>query len=184
MKTVYDEFRALLLREIAELRSGDPSDPAVCVGPVIDERSAERIVSWIAEAQAQGARIVCGGMREGNVITPTLFEGTDATMRVESEEIFGPVATLAAVDTFDAAIESANASRFGLQAGVFTHDVRRIGRAFDELDVGGVIANDYPTLRIDNMPYGGIKESGFGREGVRYAMEEMSERKVLVVNYT
>ena len=104
-------------------------------------------------------------------------------MRIESEEVFGPVATLAPVASLDDAIARTNASRFGLQAGIFTYDVRAIAHAFDALEVGGVIANDYPTLRVDNMPYGGVKESGFGREGVRYAMEEMSERKVLVVNY-
>ena len=180
---LYERFRALLLAEIAELRTGDPRDPDVVVGPVIDERSADRIMAWIGEARAAGARIACGGTRDGNTIAPTLLEETDGAMRVECDEVFGPVAAIAPVASLDDAIARTNASRFGLQAGIFTHDVRTIARAFDELDVGGVIANDYPTLRVDNMPYGGVKESGFGREGVRYAMEEMSERKVLVVNY-
>lgn len=184
MRSRYDEFRARLLRETAALRCGDPADPDVSVGPVIDERSADRICAWIEEARAAGARVLCGNTREGNVIAPTLLEDTTADMRVECEEIFGPVATIAPVDSLDDAFALVNASRFGLQAGIFTHDVRIIARAFDELDVGGVIANDYPTLRVDNMPYGGIKESGFGREGVRYAMEEMSERKVLIIKTT
>lgn len=182
MQDCYDRFRALLLREIEELRCGDPRDPGVVVGPVIDARSADRIMTWIDEAIASGARVLCGNRREANVIAPTLLEGTTAEMRVECEEVFGPVAVIAPVASLDDAIARTNASRFGLQAGIFTYDVRTIARAFEELEVGGVIANDYPTLRIDNMPYGGIKESGFGREGVRYAMEEMSERKVLVVN--
>lgn len=180
---LYDRFRDELLREIAALKCGDPSDPRVVAGPVIDAASADRIMAWIAEAEAAGARVACGNRREGNVIAPTLLEETDAQMRVESDEVFGPVATLAPVASLDEAIARTNASRFGLQAGVFTNDMRAILRAFDELQVGGVIANDYPTLRVDNMPYGGVKESGFGREGVRYAMEEMSERKVLVLNY-
>ncbi len=183
MEGVYARFRELLLQEIAALRSGDPADPGVMVGPVIDARSADRICAWVDEAVRAGARVLCGNTREGNIIEPTLLEGTDPAMRIEYEEVFGPVATIAPAVSIGDAIERVNAGRFGLQAGIFTHDVRIIARAFDDLDVGGVIANDYPTLRVDNMPYGGIKDSGFGREGVRYAMEEMSERKVLVIKY-
>ncbi len=183
VQDVYERFRELLLNEIESLRCGDPRDAGVVVGPVIDAASAARIMAWIGEAVDGGARVLCGNRREGNVIAPTLLEGTIDSMRVECEEVFGPVATISPVASLEEAISRTNASRFGLQAGVFTYDMRAVTRAFDELEVGGVIANDYPTLRVDNMPYGGVKESGFGREGVRYAMEEMSERKVLVLNY-
>ena len=179
----YAAFRDAFLEEVAALHVGDPGDERTIVGPVIDERSADRIAAWIDEARAGGATIERGGERTANLIHPTLLSGTTNAMRVESEEIFGPVATIAPVDSLDEAIARTNDSRYGLQAGVFTHDVRAIARAFEGLQVGGVVANDYPTLRIDNFPYGGIKDSGFGREGVRYAMDEMSERKTLVVNY-
>jgi acyl-CoA reductase-like NAD-dependent aldehyde dehydrogenase len=179
----YDAFLTLMLREIDALAVGDPDDERTIVGPVIDERSADRIEAWIAEAVAGGARILRGGERAGTLIAPTLLADTQPEMRVECEEIFGPVATISPVDSLDEAIARTNASRYGLQAGVFTNDVRAIGKAFESLQVGGVVVNDYPTLRVDNFPYGGVKDSGFGREGVRYAMDEMSERKTLVVKY-
>ncbi len=179
----YDAFLALLLDEIRALAVGDPNDEATIVGPVIDDRSAERIDAWVREALAGGAKQLAGKPREGRLIYPTLLTGTSAEMKVECEEIFGPVATIAAVDSLDEGIARINASRYGLQAGVFTTDVRTIGACFERVDVGGLVINDYPTLRVDNFPYGGIKESGFGREGVRYAMDEMSEIKTLVVKY-
>jgi acyl-CoA reductase-like NAD-dependent aldehyde dehydrogenase len=179
----YEAFVDALLRETDGLPAGDPNEETTVVGPVIDERSAVRIDAWIDEAVADGARVLRRPKRQGTLIPPVILTGTMPSMKVECEEIFGPVATIAAVQSLDEAIERTNASRYGLQAGVFTNDVRAIGRAFDGLQVGGVIVNDYPTLRIDNFPYGGIKESGFGREGVRYAMDEMSELKTLVVKY-
>ncbi len=179
----YDDFLALLNAEIEALVVGDPNDESTVVGPVIDEVSAKRIETWITEALASGAQLIRGGKRNGTMIPPTLLSETTPAMKVECEEVFGPVATIARVSSLDEAIERTNATRYGLQAGVFTNDVRAIGKAFEGLQVGGVIVNDYPTLRIDNFPYGGIKESGFGREGVRYAMDEMSELKTLVVKY-
>lgn len=179
----YDEFLPLVLEEIDRLAVGDPHDESTIVGPVIDEVSAKRIEAWIAEAVADGAQLLRGGERTGTLVAPTLLTETNPAMKVECEEIFGPVATIARVSSLDEAIERTNATRYGLQAGIFTNDVRAIGKAFEDLQVGGVVANDYPTLRIDNFPYGGIKESGFGREGVRYAMDEMSELKTLVVKY-
>ena len=179
----YEEFLTLLLAEIDALTVGDPLDESTIVGPVIDEVSAKRIETWIAEAIASGATRLRGGNRKGTLIAPTLLTETTPSMKVECEEIFGPVATISRVASLDEAIERTNATRYGLQAGVFTNDVRAIGKAFEGLQVGGVIVNDYPTLRIDNFPYGGIKESGFGREGVRYAIDEMSELKTLVVKY-
>ena len=180
---VYERFLNVLLDEIDALGVGDPADEATIIGPVIDEPSAQRIQAWIDEAVDAGARIVRGGERRATLIPPTLLARTTPDMRVECEEVFGPVATIASVTSLDEAIERTNATRYGLQSGLFTNDVRAIGQAFEGLQVGGVIVNDYPTLRIDNFPYGGIKDSGFGREGVRYAMDEMSELKVLVVKY-
>ncbi|MDE2481116.1 MAG: aldehyde dehydrogenase family protein [bacterium] len=179
----YDAFLERLLAETAHLKAGDPSDDDTIVGPLIDTAAADRVERWIREALAGGATLLAGGTRARDVIAPTLLADTTPDMLVECEEIFGPVTTIVAVDDLDAGIARANASRYGLQAGVFTNDVRAIARAFEGLDVGGVVINDYPTLRIDNFPYGGIKESGFGREGVRYAMDEMSELKTLVVKY-
>ena len=179
----YDAFLEALLSEIAGLAVGDPSDERTVVGPVIDDRSAERIAAWVDEAIAGGAQQLAGKARKGRLIYPTLLAHTQPSMKVECEEIFGPVATIAPVENLDEGIERINASKYGLQAGVFTTDVRTIGECFERIDVGGMIVNDYPTLRVDNFPYGGIKQSGFGREGVRYAMDEMSELKTLVVKY-
>jgi glyceraldehyde-3-phosphate dehydrogenase (NADP+) len=182
-RSVYDSFAELYRRETTALQVGDPAGAGTIVGPMIDTAAADRVMAWIDEAARGGARIVTGGSRSGNVLTPTILTDTTPDMKVESEEIFGPVATLAPVDSIDEAFARVNDTRYGLQAGVFTFDVRIIAKAFEELQVGGVIANDYPTLRVDNFPYGGVKDSGFGREGVRYAMEEMTELKTLVVKY-
>lgn len=179
-RSVYVPFRDRLLAEVALLRAGDPADPGVVVGPVIDERHAARIESWIAEARSRGAT-VHGGERRGNLIHPAVVENAPADARICCEEVFGPVVVLAPFDSFDEALARANESRFGLQAGLFTDSATRIRRAWRELEVGGVIANDYPTFRQDNMPYGGVKESGLGREGVRYAMEEYTEPRILVL---
>ncbi len=179
----YEDFLALLLAEIGKIAVGDPNDEATVVGPVIDDRSAERIAAWIDEAVAGGAVQLYGKPREGRLIYPTLLANVKSSMKVSCEEVFGPVSTIASVDSLEEGIARVNDTRYGLQAGVFTTDVRTIGACYDRIDVGGLIVNDYPTLRIDNFPYGGIKESGFGREGVRYAMDEMSELKTLVVKY-
>jgi glyceraldehyde-3-phosphate dehydrogenase (NADP+) len=149
---------------------------------MIDEAAAVRVDSWVAEAEAQGARALLRGTRKGALLSPTILTDVKNDMKVSCLEIFGPVATLTPYDEFEQALRMVNDSTFGLQAGVFTHDVRRIHQAFRELEVGGVVINDFPTLRVDNFPYGGVKDSGLGREGVRYAMEEMSEPRMLVVN--
>src|SRR5215469_1264581 len=182
-RSVYERFAQLYRGETKALGIGDPAQASTIVGPLIDTASADRVESWIGEAVGAGAKLVSGGTRRGNVIEPTILTGTTPAMKVESEEVFGPVATLTAVDSIDEAFAHVNATRYGLQAGVFTFDVRTIAKAFVELQVGGVIANDYPTLRVDNFAYGGVKDSGFGREGVRYAMDEMTELKTLVVKY-
>jgi len=182
-RPVFERFEELYRRETEALAVGDPTGAATVVGPMIDTAAADRVMSWLDEAAHAGAHVVTGGSRNGNVIAPTILTDTKPDMKVEKEEIFGPVATIAPVDSIDEAFRRVNDTRYGLQAGVFTFDVRTIAKAFDELQVGGVIANDYPTLRVDNFPYGGVKDSGFGREGVRYAMEEMTELKTLVVKY-
>jgi acyl-CoA reductase-like NAD-dependent aldehyde dehydrogenase len=179
----YDTFLQRLLEEIRQLGVGDPNSESTVVGPLIDAANAARVEAWIDEARSAGATVLLDGKRDGNVIAPVLLANTKPDMKVECEEVFGPVATIAPVDSLEEAIDRTNATKYGLQAGVFTNDIRSIGVAFEGLDVGGVIVNDYPTLRIDNFPYGGIKDSGFGREGVRYAMDEMSELKVLVAKY-
>lgn len=179
-RPAYEVFRGKLLAEVEKIPSGDPRAPDVLVGPVIDEGHARRIEGWIEDARRRGAT-VRGGARRGTVIEPAVLEGVPADAPISCEEVFGPVVLLAPFDTFDEAIGIANDSRFGLQAGVFTRDLGRVRRAWRELEVGGVIANDYPTFRVDNMPYGGVKDSGLGREGVRYAMEDYTEPRVLVL---
>lgn len=179
-RSVYDRFRDELLAQVARLGVGDPADEATVVGPIIDETHARRIESWIEEARSRGA-IVHGGGRKGTLIEPAVLENVPADAKIACEEVFGPVILLAPFDSFDEAIHQANESRYGLQAGIFTDSLSKVRKAFRELEVGGVIANDYPTFRQDNMPYGGVKDSGLGREGLRYAMEDFTEPRVLVL---
>ena len=180
---VYPLFKRRFLKAIRDdVRVGDPRERTTVVGPIIDSSSADRIMEWIREAKRGGARVLCGGKRKGNVIEPTVLTNVDPRMKISCREAFGPVVTLAPYGDFREALKHANDSVYGLQAGVFTRDVDRIHAAFRELDVGGVIINDYPTFRVDNMPYGGVKNSGLGREGVTYAIQEMTEPKLLVLN--
>jgi len=181
-RPVYQRFKNRFLQATRSLGVGNPMNPKTVVGPCINLDAAKRIIEWIEEAQARGARILCGGVRRGTMVQPTVIEGAPSDSRVKSLEVFGPVVTLDPYNRFEQACADVNRSAFGLQAGVFTHDCRRIEYAFRMLDVGGVIANDYPTFRLDHFPYGGVKDSGLGREGVRYSMEEMTERKILVTN--
>lgn len=176
-------FEEKLLANIRACRVGNPMEEGVDVGPVIDENSAKRIQGWVDEAVAQGARVLAGGSRDGAVVMPTVLTDTVKGMKVEDEEIFGPVLTLNSFQTFDEAVARANDSRYGLQGGIFTNDLRRAFQALEDWDVGGLMVNDVSIYRIDNMPFGGWKESGVGREGTRYAMDEMSEIKLLVINY-
>jgi acyl-CoA reductase-like NAD-dependent aldehyde dehydrogenase len=178
---IFDEFVKKLGMATQKLRLGDPGEEATDVGPMIRLADAERADQWIAEAVALGARVICGGTRSGAMLTPTVLTGTAETQKVNCEEIFAPVVTVERYEEFGEALERVNRSPYGLQAGVFTRDIKRIMRAYDELEVGGVIAGDVPTFRIDHMPYGGVKDSGSGREGIRYAIEEMTEPKLLVI---
>ncbi len=174
-------LRDELVARTMALRVGDPLDESSDLGPLISLDEALRIESWVEAARSRGATILCGGHRDRSCYAPTLIEDAPSDAQVSCEEVFGPVATLLAFDEFDDALRLANASRYGLQAGVFTNDLRNAMRAFDELEVGGVIVGDVPSLRIDAMPYGGAKDSGVGREGVRYAIAEMTEPHLLVM---
>ena len=177
-----EQFTDLLVSAARKLKLGDPMDESTDVGPLIRELDAMRAEEWIQEAVAAGAQVRCGGHRQGALLEPTVLTHTQPEMRVNCLEIFAPVVTVEAYDDFDDAVRRVNASPFGLQAGVFTHDARLIFRAYEELEAGGIIAGDVPTFRMDQMPYGGMKESGSGREGLRYAIEDMTERKLLVLN--
>ena len=177
---VLPAFRALLLAEVEKLVVGDPALPEVVVGPLIDRAATDRVELWVKEAIAGGAVLLTGGGRTNNVLQPVVLEGARADHKVHTEEVFGPVLLLDGYARFEDAIAQVNDSRFGLQAGLFTDSARLVAQASDELEVGGIIVNDVPTYRADNMPYGGMKDSGLGREGVRYAMDDFCERKVVV----
>lgn len=180
---IYDEFARRLVKEVESLKVGDPMDPTVDVGPVIDRGNVERIDAWVREAVAEGAEVLTGGKADGPFFAPTLLSRVDPEMKVCREEVFGPVVTISPYQTFEEALERVSDSRFGLQAGVFTNDVQRAFQAHRELEVGGVILNDVSAFRADQMPYGGSKDSGFGREGLRFAMEEMTEPRIMVFSH-
>ncbi len=180
--TIFDRFVEALLEETSSLKLGDPLDESTDAGPLINEDAARRIESWVDEAREAGAEVLTGGRREGNLFEPTVITGTSPEMKVCCEEVFGPVVVAERFEDFDEALSMVNNSAYGLQAGIFTRDINRAHRAFRELEVGGLIINDIPTYRVDHMPYGGVKKSGFGKEGVRYAMEEMTELKLMVLN--
>ena len=182
-RAVQQRFTELLVQKVSACKVGNPMEEGIDVGPVIDEGSAIRIQSWVDEAVAQGARVLCGGTRDKTVVQPTVLTDTRAGMKVEDEEIFGPVLTLNTYDEFDDAVKRCAESRYGLQGGLFTQDLRRAFRAIEDWEVGGLMVNDVPIYRIDNMPFGGWKASGTGREGTRYAMEDMSDIRHLVINY-
>jgi acyl-CoA reductase-like NAD-dependent aldehyde dehydrogenase len=181
--SVFDRFRDLLVEEVRKVPCGDPADPKTIVGPIIDGGHLKRISAWVDEAKAGGATVLTGGHvvdEAHHVYTATLLTGTSNSMKVSCAEAFGPVATLERAADFGAAIAAVNDSTYGLQAGVFTNDFGHVKRAHEELEVGGVIINGIPGFRVDSMPYGGIKDSGLGREGLKYAIEEMSEPRLLV----
>lgn len=181
-RSAFAKFTDLLLEGVKKLRTGDPLDESTDLGPLIRESDAIRASDWIQEAVRGGARLLCGGERCGPVLEPTVLTGTRAEMKVNCQEIFAPVVTVEPYDDFNQALRQINNSPYGLQAGIFTRDAKLIFTAYEELEVGGLIAGDVPAFRIDHMPYGGVKDSGLGREGLRYAIEEMTEPKLLVMN--
>jgi glyceraldehyde-3-phosphate dehydrogenase (NADP+) len=179
---IYEDFKEVFLETIhREVVTGDPSREDTVAGPFIDAAAAARVRAWLEEALAGGARLACGGPGEGNLMPPTVLEDVTREMKVWHQEIFGPVATLTPFADFAQALELANDSVYGLQAGVFTPNLAHAWQAFETLEVGAVILNDAPVFRLDHMPYGGVKVSGLGREGVRYAMEELTELRLLAL---
>lgn len=179
--SVYEPLREKLVQATRALHMGNPKDEATFIGPMISEKEAQRLSTWIQAAVDRGAKVLCGGQREGVMLEATLLEQVPDDEPLACEEAFGPVAILEPFDDFDAALDRVNASKFGLQAGVFTRDLYRAQEAWDRLEVGGVVIGDVPSFRVDHMPYGGVKDSGLGREGIRYAIEDMTEIRLMVV---
>ncbi|MEA3474824.1 MAG: aldehyde dehydrogenase family protein [Candidatus Cloacimonadota bacterium] len=178
---IYVSFVSKFIEKIKELKSGHPLDENVFLNSMITETEAIRAKKWVNEAVDSGAKILCGGERKGNNFSATVLTDTTPDMKVEAKEIFAPVVAINSFKDFKDAVEMVNNTIYGLQAGVFSNNMKNIFYAFENLEVGGVIINDVPTFRVDQMPYGGIKNSGFGREGVKYAMEEMTEMKLMVI---
>jgi len=179
---IFDKWTENFVENAKSLKKGNPLDEMTELSAMIDENAAKKAQGWIEEAVANGAKILCGNKRNGAMLEATVLSNTNPEMRVVSEEIFAPVAVVEKFASFEEAVETANQTKYGLQAGVFTNDLRNMQFAAENLEYGGVIINDVPTFRVDNMPYGGVKDSGFGREGVRFAMEEMSEIRLVVLN--
>jgi acyl-CoA reductase-like NAD-dependent aldehyde dehydrogenase len=179
--SVYDRFREMLVAKTKTLVAGNPHDRGTFIGPMISEKEATRLKGWVDAAVEGGATLLCGGKREGAMLEATLLEDVPLDSKANCEEAFGPLANLSRFSDWDAALAQVNDSRFGLQAGIFTRDIHQVLEAWDTLDVGGIVVNDVPSYRVDNMPYGGVKDSGLGREGIRFAMEDMSEIRNLVI---
>jgi acyl-CoA reductase-like NAD-dependent aldehyde dehydrogenase len=180
--SIYGKFTELFLARVSKLKVGDPLDESSDLGPMIRESDAVRASDWVQEAVRGGARLLCGGKRNGLLLEPTVLTGTKPDMKVNCREIFAPVVTVEPYNDFASALREINNSAYGLQAGLFARDAKLIFQAYEELEIGGLVAGDVPTFRIDHMPYGGVKDSGLGREGLRYAIEEMTEPKLLVMN--
>lgn len=178
---LYDRFRDQLVEKTKGLVAGDPKDEKTFIGPMISEKEATRLHGWIESAVEKGGKLLCGGQREGAMLEATLLEDVPPGEAVVCEEAFGPVAVLSRFDDFDAALRAVNDSVFGLQAGIFTRDLYKAQKAWDVLEVGGVVIGDVPSWRVDHMPYGGVKESGLGREGVKFAIEDMTEIRLMVI---
>jgi len=181
-ESIYDRFMGEFIPRSQKLKMGDPLNEGTDIGPMINLEAAKQTEEWIDEAKGMGARVVCGGKRNGAMFEPTILENVIPDLRISWLEAFAPVVVVYSYSDFAKALEAVNYSIYGLQAGVFTNDLKKAFDAYEKLEVGGVIVNDVPTFRIDHMPYGGVKQSGFGREGIRYAIEEMSELKLLALN--
>ena len=180
---IYETFKDKLVSASRSLKMGDPRKEDTFIGPMITEKEAERLHAWIQSAVQRGARVLCGGERDGAMLEATLLEDVPVDTEICAQEAFGPVAVLSRFDDFDQALDMANDSAFGLQAGIFTRDIHKAHQAWEKLEVGGVIIGDVPSWRADQMPYGGVKDSGLGREGVRFAMEDMTEVRLMVVRH-
>jgi acyl-CoA reductase-like NAD-dependent aldehyde dehydrogenase len=180
-ESIYDTLKEKLIAATKELKSGDPKDPDTFIGPMISEYEAERLHGWIDTAVAAGATLLCGGIRHGAMLEATLLENVPRSEDVYCKEAFGPVASLSSFSDFDAALDEVNDSVYGLQAGIFTRDIYKMNKAWNILEVGGVVIGDVPSWRVDHMPYGGVKNSGLGREGIRWAIEDLTECRLLVL---
>ena len=180
-ESIYDEFKSAFVEKVSQLVHGDPLDESTFIGPMIAESEAKRLEDWIKQAVSKGADLLCGGKREGAMLEATILENVPNDCDVNSEEAFGPVSVLSKFNDFDEALKEVDNSQFGLQAGIFTRDIYKAHTAWDTLEVGGVVIGDVPSWRVDNMPYGGVKESGLGREGIRYAIEDMTEIRLMVL---
>jgi glyceraldehyde-3-phosphate dehydrogenase (NADP+) len=182
-RKIFDEVVERVTRLAREVKAGDQLDPATDMGPMISEKEASRVEAWVAEAVEAGATVKAGGDRHGTLFQPTVLTGVPEDAKLWQEEAFGPVVSINPYDDFDAALDSINETRYGLQAGIFTDSLDEAFQAIESLDVGGVIVNDFPTYRVDQMPYGGVKDSGIGREGLKYAIQEMTEEKLICFNF-
>jgi acyl-CoA reductase-like NAD-dependent aldehyde dehydrogenase len=182
VEDVYEAFRDKLVDAVKTIKVGDPLDRGTDIGPMIDRKALLRTQNWVEQAAAEGAHILTGGASEGEFFQPTVIENADPASFVCSKEAFAPLVTIASVKSFGDAIRKINDSEFGLQAGVFTNSLEKALVAYENIEVGGVIINDVPTYRIDHMPYGGVKSSGLGREGLKYAIEDMTEPRIMVLN--
>jgi acyl-CoA reductase-like NAD-dependent aldehyde dehydrogenase len=180
-RDIYTQVREALVAKTQTLVEGNPSEETTFIGPMISEKEANRLAGWIDEAKQQGGQLLCGGKLKGTMLSATLMENVPEHCTLVTEEAFGPVAVLSAFDDFESALDTVNNSRFGLQAGVFTRDIYKANLAWETLEVGGVIIGDVPSWRVDNMPYGGVKDSGLGREGIRYAIEDMTELRLMAL---
>lgn len=180
-ENLYGEFRQRYVDKVAKLVHGDPLDENTFIGPMISESEAKRLHDWVLAAKDAGAKVLCGGERDGAMLQATVLENVPADADVNAEEAFGPVSIISAFSNYDDALREVNNSQFGLQAGIFTRDLYKAHKAWDILDVGGVVIGDVPSWRVDNMPYGGVKESGLGREGIKFAIEDMTELRLMVI---
>jgi acyl-CoA reductase-like NAD-dependent aldehyde dehydrogenase len=180
-KDIYNDFEKLLIEEASKVIYGNPEDEKCISGPMINEQEAKRAERWIKDAIMSGAELLYGGKRDGAVLEPAIIKNAPAACSVNSKEVFAPVMTITKFEIFEKAVEEVNNSDFGLQAGVFTNDLKNAMYAFENIETGGVIINDVSAFRVDSMPYGGVKHSGMGKEGIKYAIEEMTERKILVI---
>jgi acyl-CoA reductase-like NAD-dependent aldehyde dehydrogenase len=178
---IYSEFKNLFCAKVQKLEMGDPRKETTFIGPMISEKEAERVEDWIAQAKREGAVELVGGVRTGLMVPATVLENVPHSAKISKEEAFGPVVLLEKYSVFEDALKQINASRYGLQAGIFTRDLYKALRAWDVLEVGGVLVGEVPSWRVDSMPYGGVKDSGLGREGIRYAMEDMTEPRLLII---
>ncbi|MDA8155786.1 MAG: aldehyde dehydrogenase family protein [Actinomycetota bacterium] len=181
-KNIHDAFMKIFIPKVQALKMGDPLDESVRIGPMIDENNLARVSTWVGEAMAAGAKALAGGNRKGDFFEPTVIADSTPQMKVSCMEVFAPVVTVTRVESFEDGLKSVNDSVYGLQAGIFTNNLKHAFAAFETLEVGGVIINDVPSYRVDHMPYGGVKQSGFGREGVRFTIEEMTEPRLMALN--